>query len=85
MVKIIVAAHCDLAFEFVDVIVAISGNQANLYFVELESNNNFEQMRLRIFTLLGGVSDKDGVLILADMFGSIPCNACYSRLRRFEI
>jgi PTS system mannose-specific IIA component len=75
MIKIIVAAHCDLASEFVDATVAISGNQPNLYFVALESNDNLEQMRLRIFTLLREVSGKDGVLVLADMFGGTPCNA----------
>ncbi|MDR2251867.1 MAG: hypothetical protein LBD98_03470 [Endomicrobium sp.] len=75
MIKIIVAAPCDLAFEFVDATVAISGNQPNLYFVALEVNDNLEQMRLRIFTLLRKVSDKYGALVLADMFGGTPCNA----------
>ncbi|MDR3196172.1 MAG: PTS sugar transporter subunit IIA [Endomicrobium sp.] len=75
MIKIIVAAHGGLASEFVNVAAAISGNQSNLYFVERSSSDSLEQMRLRIISLLRDVSDKDGVLILADMFGGTPCNA----------
>ncbi|MDR0398909.1 MAG: hypothetical protein LBB37_05705 [Endomicrobium sp.] len=75
MIKIIVAAHCGLASELVDATMAISGKQPNLYFVALGLNDNLEQMRLRILNLLRDVSDKDGVLVLADMFGGTPCNA----------
>jgi PTS system mannose-specific IIA component len=71
MIKIIVADHCDLASELVDA----SGKHPNLYFVVLGSNDNLEQMRLLILNLLRDVSDKDGVLVLADMFGGTPCNA----------
>jgi len=75
MIKIIVAAHGGLASEFVNVAAAIFGNQPNLYFVERGSSDSLEQMRLRIISLLRDISDKDGVLILADMFGGTPCNA----------
>jgi PTS system mannose-specific IIA component len=75
MIKIIVAAHCDLASELVDATMAISGKQPNLYFIALGLSDNLEQLRLRILNLLRDVSDKDGVLVLADMFGGTPCNA----------
>ena len=75
MIKIIVAAHCDLASELVDATVAISGKKPNLYFVALGLNDNLEQMRLRILSLIRDVSYKDGVLVLVDMFGGTPCNA----------
>ncbi|MDR1104423.1 MAG: hypothetical protein LBK92_03630 [Endomicrobium sp.] len=75
MIKIIVAAHLRLASELVDATVAISGKQPNLYFVALGSNDTLEQMYLRILNLLRDVSDKNGVLVLADMFGGTPCNA----------
>jgi PTS system mannose-specific IIA component len=75
MIKIIVAAHCDLASELVDATVAISGKKPNLYFVALGLNDNLEQMRLHILSLIRDVSDKDGVLVLVDMFGGTPCNA----------
>ncbi|MDR2811623.1 MAG: hypothetical protein LBB06_00720 [Endomicrobium sp.] len=38
-------------------------------------NDTLEQMRLHILNLLKDVSDKDGILVLADMFGGTPCNA----------
>jgi mannose/fructose/sorbose-specific phosphotransferase system IIA component len=75
MIKIIVAAHCGLAAELVNAVVAISGTHPNLYFVERSSNGGLEQIRLSIKTLLKDVSDDHGVLILTDVFGGSPCNA----------
>ncbi|MDR0977876.1 MAG: hypothetical protein LBL71_02435 [Endomicrobium sp.] len=75
MIKIIVTAHKDLACEFVNAVAAIAGSQSNLYFIESSSNDSLEQMRFHIASLLKDVTDKDGVLILTDIFAGSPCNA----------
>jgi mannose/fructose/sorbose-specific phosphotransferase system IIA component len=75
MIKIIVAAHCGLANELVNAVVAISGTHPNLYFIECSSNGGLEQINLSIETFLKDVIDADGALILTDLFGGSPCNA----------
>jgi mannose/fructose/sorbose-specific phosphotransferase system IIA component len=75
MIKIIVAAHCALAAELVNAVVAISGAHPNLYFVERSSNSSSQHIYLTIETLLKDIIDDDGVLILTDLLGGSPCNA----------
>jgi mannose/fructose/sorbose-specific phosphotransferase system IIA component len=75
VIKIIIVAHCDLASELVNAVLVISGKQPNLYPLERGSNDSLEQMCIRIGTLLKDISDKDGVLILVDVFGGTPCTA----------
>ncbi|MDR2395857.1 MAG: hypothetical protein LBD57_04590 [Endomicrobium sp.] len=75
MIKIIVAAHCGLAAEFVNAAVAISGTHPNLYFVERSSNGSLQHIYLSIETLLKDIIDDDGILILTDLLGGSPCNA----------
>jgi PTS system mannose-specific IIA component len=75
VIKIIVIAHCSLARELVKSVQAISGKQSNLYSIEQDLNDSLEEMKLRIETALKDIDNKDGVLLLVDMFGGTPCNA----------
>jgi len=84
MIKIIIAAHGDLAQELVNSAELIAGKQANLYAVKRSSDDSLTQMQERIDTLLKSVSDEDGALILTDMVGGTPCNASAHMCRSFN-
>ncbi|MDR1400773.1 MAG: PTS sugar transporter subunit IIA [Endomicrobium sp.] len=75
MIKIIVAAHGDLAQELVNSVEAVIGKQSNLYAVKGDIGDSLVQMKERVNNLLRGVNDDDGSLILTDIVGGTPCNA----------
>jgi len=84
MIKIVIAAHGDLAQELLSSAELIAGKQPNLYAVNRGANDSLAQMQERIDALLKSISDDDGTLILTDMIGGTPCNASASMCRAFN-
>jgi len=85
MVKILIAAHGELASELLNTAELIAGKQSNLYAVKRSANDSLAQMQEKISALIKSIADEDGVLILADMFGGTPCNASAPLCRSFNI
>ncbi|MCL2335193.1 MAG: PTS sugar transporter subunit IIA [Endomicrobia bacterium] len=84
MIKIIIAAHGELAQELVNSAELIAGKQPNLYAVKRSADDSLAQMQERIETLIKSVADDDGVLIMTDMIGGTPCNASAPMCRNFN-
>ena len=84
MIKIVIAAHGELAEELVRAAEMIAGKQPNLYSVNRGANDSLVQMQERIDALLKSIKDDDGILILTDMMGGTPCNASAPMCRAFN-
>ena len=84
MIKIVIAAHGDLAQELLNSAELIAGKQPNLYAVKRGANDSLAQMQERIDSLLKSINDDDGTLILTDMIGGTPCNASAPMCRAFN-
>lgn len=84
MIKIIIAAHGELAQELVNSAEIIAGKQSNLYVVKRTADDSLIQMQEKIESLLEQISDESGTLILTDMMGGTPCNAAAPMCRKFN-
>ncbi|MDR3330803.1 MAG: PTS sugar transporter subunit IIA [Endomicrobium sp.] len=84
MIKIIIAAHGELAQELVNSAELIAGKQPNLYAVRRSTNDSLLQMQKCVHALLDTINDEDGTLILTDMIGGTPCNASTHMFKTFN-
>jgi len=84
MVKIVVAAHGELAQGFLNSAELIAGKQPNLYVLKRAADDSLAQMQARLEALLKSINDEDGTLILTDMVGGTPCNAAAPMCRAFN-
>ncbi|MDR3253883.1 MAG: PTS sugar transporter subunit IIA [Endomicrobium sp.] len=84
MIKIVIAAHGELAQELVNSAEIIAGKQSNLYAVNRDINDSLMLMYDRVNSLLKNINDKDGTLILTDMLGGTPCNAAVPMCKAFD-
>ena len=84
MVKIVIAAHGELAQELVNSAELIAGKQPNLYALKRGANDSLVQLQERLDALLKSINDEDGTLILTDMIGGTPCNAAAPMCRAFN-
>jgi len=84
MIKIVIAAHGDLAQELVNSAELIAGKQSNLYAVKRAAGDSLAQMQDKIDALLRSINDEDGTVILVDMIGGTPCNASAPMCRAFN-
>ena len=84
MIKIVIAAHGELAQELLNSAELIAGKQPNLYAVKRGANDSLVQMQERIGALLKSINDGDGTLIFTDMIGGTPCNASAPMCRTFN-
>ena len=86
MIKIVVAAHGNLAQELVSSAELIAGKQSNLYAVKRVTDDSLQHMQEKIDALLKSIngSAEDGALILVDMLGGSPCNAAAPMCRAFN-
>jgi PTS system mannose-specific IIA component len=84
MIKIIIAAHDDLAQALLNSAESIAGKQTNLYAVKRDANDSLMQMQEKIDSLLKSVNDEDGTLILVDIMGGTPYNASAPMCKSFN-
>ncbi|MDR1243702.1 MAG: PTS sugar transporter subunit IIA [Endomicrobium sp.] len=85
MVKIVIAAHGNLAKSLINSVELIVGKQENLYAISNEKSDSLIQLQDKIKSLLSDVIDQDGVLILTDMMGGSPNNASCRMLDDFKV
>ncbi|MDR2191840.1 MAG: PTS sugar transporter subunit IIA [Endomicrobium sp.] len=84
MVKIVIAAHGELAQELLNSAELIAGKQPNLYALKRCADDSIVQMQERLAALLKSIDGEDGFLIMTDMFGGTPCNASAHMCRSFN-
>ncbi|MDR3243620.1 MAG: PTS sugar transporter subunit IIA [Elusimicrobiota bacterium] len=84
MVKIIIAAHGNLAQELLNCAVSIAGLTNNVYAVNMDRGDSLENMRNKLDAFFCDGYDKDGTLVLVDMIGGTPCNASINICKLFN-
>ncbi|MDR3049032.1 MAG: PTS sugar transporter subunit IIA [Elusimicrobiota bacterium] len=84
MVKVIIAAHGNLAQELLNSASAIAGIADNIHAVNMTANDSLEQMQKNLSAFFDSPNDIDGTLILVDMIGGTPCNACAPICQNFN-
>ena len=81
MIGIVVATHCQLGDALIDAVEFIIGSRPeSMVSVSIDLNENAEKLRRKIAAGIKQVDNREGVLILTDMFGGTPSNLSYSFL-----
>jgi mannose PTS system EIIA component len=84
MIQIIVATHGSLARELVRVANLIVGEQPGLTAVGLEAHEGIEDLTGSLSARLQQ-TDKEGCLLLVDMFGGTPSNVAVTLLKTHAV
>lgn len=79
MIGIVLVTHGRLAEEFVDAMVHVHGPQTAVQTICIGPDDDMDEQRLNILKAVQAAdADKDGVIILTDMFGGTPSNLAIS-------
>jgi len=76
MIKILIITHGDLGREMLRTAEMIIGKQEEVETLTLTSQDSLATMHARVGEILKNINNAEGVLILTDMLGGTPCNAC---------
>ncbi len=86
MIGILVVTHNQLGDALIESAEFIIGGRPKaLESISIDLNQNAESLRKKIADTIKKVDQKDGVLILTDMFGGTPSNLSYSFLEEGRI
>jgi mannose PTS system EIIA component len=86
MIGIVIVTHRQLADAFVDAAdFILDGRPEATATVSIDLNEPADKLRKKIVEAIKGVDQKQGVLILTDMFGGTPSNLSYSLLEEGKI
>ena len=86
MIGILVVTHNQLGDALIESAgFIIGGRPKALESISIDLNQNAESLRKKIADTIKKVDQKDGVLILTDMFGGTPSNLSYSFLEEGRI
>ena len=86
MIGIVITTHSHLGEALIEAAKFIIGNQPEMTVpVSINLDEDAEQLRKKIAKGIKQVNQKDGVLILTDMFGGTPSNLSYSFLEEGRI
>ncbi len=78
MIGLVFVTHGRLAEEFRAALEHVVGPQDKLETVSIGPDDNMELRRKDILEAITRVDDKDGVILLTDMFGGTPSNLAIS-------
>lgn len=84
MIKIIIMTHGDLGKELIRTSESIIGRQENFIILGLSQEDSLAAMCQRVKDVLE-INSKDGALVLTDMLGGTPCNACLPFSRDYKV
>ena len=76
MIKILIITHGELGMEMLSTAEMIIGKQEEVEAMTLTAQDSLATMHSRVGEILKGIKTSDGTLILTDMLGGTPCNAC---------
>ena len=86
MIGIVIATHSQLGDALIDTTEFILGNRpATTVSVSINLNENVDKLRQKIVEGIKKVDQREGVLILTDMFGGTPSNLSYSFLEEGRV
>lgn len=86
MIGILVVTHNQLGDALIESAEFIIGGRPKaLESISIDLNQNAESLRKKIADAIKKVDQKDGILILTDMFGGTPSNLSYSFLEEGRI
>jgi Phosphotransferase system, mannose/fructose-specific component IIA len=75
MIGIVIVSHGKLAEGMKDALTLITGEQAQLETVALESGNNMDEFKQRIGEAIQKADRGDGCMVFTDLFGASPSNS----------
>ena len=86
MIGIVIVTHSELGDALIHAAEFIVGSRPEqLVSVSIDINENAEKLRTKIAGGIKSVKQKEGVLILTDMFGGTPSNLSYSFLEEGRV
>lgn len=86
MIGIVIVTHCELGEALIDAAEFILGEKPDgIAAVSIDINKNADTLRKKVAEGIKKVDQKEGVLILTDMFGGTPSNLSYSFLEEGHI
>jgi PTS system mannose-specific IIA component len=86
MIGILIVTHNRLGDALIESAEFITGGPSKaLISISIDLNQSAESLRKKIANAIKKVDQKDGVLILTDMFGGTPSNLSYSFLEEGRI
>jgi PTS system mannose-specific IIA component len=86
MIGILIVTHGQLGEALIEAAELIVGNRpAAMESVSIDLSENAEKLRGKISQGIKKVEDREGILILTDMFGGTPSNLSYSFLEEGRI
>ena len=86
MIGIVIVTHCKLGEALIDAAEFILGDKPDgVISVSIDINENADMLRKKVAEGIRSVNQKDGVLILTDMFGGTPSNLSYSFLEEGHV
>ncbi len=84
MIKIIIITHGNLGRELLATAEAITGKQDEVL-VQTLGSNSLSNVCVQMEELFKGVDPAQGALVMADMLGGTPCNACLPYCDKYNI
>ncbi len=86
MIGILVVTHSNLGEAIVDAAEFILGEKIKyILSVSIDLNDSVDKLRSKILEGIKRVDNKNGIIILTDMFGGTPSNLSYSFLEEGHI
>ncbi|PCJ68151.1 MAG: PTS fructose transporter subunit IIA [Rhodobiaceae bacterium] len=85
MIGLVLVTHGQLAKEFVAAMEHVVGPQAQMVSICIGPDDDMEQRRKDILEAVDAVDQKDGVILLTDMFGGTPSNLAISIMDKAKI
>ena len=86
MIGIVIVTHGQLGNALIEAAEFILGNRPEaIESISIDLNENAEKLRDKIARGIKKVQDREGILILTDMFGGTPSNLSYSFLEEGHI
>jgi len=85
MIGLVLVTHGHLAKEFVAAMEHVVGPQAQIVSICIGPDDDMEQRRKDILEAVDAVDQKDGVILLTDMFGGTPSNLAISIMDKAKI
>ena len=81
MIGIIIVTHGNLALELKSAMEHILGIQKNIEIISIKPDDDLEIKKSALEESIKKVDEKNGVMILTDMFGGTPSNLAISLLK----
>ena len=85
MIGLILVTHGNLAREFLSVLEHVVGPQKNIASLCIHPQDDMEQKRQELEQKIKQVDNKNGIILLTDMFGGTPSNIALSKMQKGKI